>query len=313
MRTSAAFSRALVAACLCIGPTPVCAGQQASKLAKSLPIIQTDDVDRFYSLYDAAKGHPSAEQLQHGYLDKGSDGLHNLAKARNVTGAAIAARLDADPQLYSNAKRCAAVLPRVRQRLIAAMRTLVALFPEAGVPPITIAVGRGKPVAMGSPTDGVIVGLEALCGVRYFDADVEDRFVHVISHEYVHVQQPQSITEDSRPTVLQASLMEGAAEFIGEKISGAVANPGIRAEARGHEAEIETRFVADEQKTDLSDWLFNGTLDQPGDLGYWVGYRIVASYYAHATDKRRAIREILRMTDPVAFLAKSGWRPGIAL
>ncbi|HEY1607337.1 MAG TPA: hypothetical protein VGF77_17240 [Allosphingosinicella sp.] len=37
------------------------------------------------------------------------------------------------------------------------------------------------------------------------------------------------------------------------------------------------------------------------------------AYYEHARDKRRAIREILEMNDPKAFLAKSGWYPGIRL
>jgi len=71
--------------------------------------------------------------------------------------------------------------------------------------------------------------------------------------------------------------------------------------------------VADEDKADLSDWLYNGTLERPGDRGYWVGYRIVKSYYEHATDKRQAFREILQMSDPKAFLAKSRWYPGISL
>jgi hypothetical protein len=30
-------------------------------------------------------------------------------------------------------------------------------------------------------------------------------------------------------------------------------------------------------------------------------------------DKRGALREIIEMTDPKAFLAKSGWFPGIKL
>jgi uncharacterized protein YjaZ len=82
---------------------------------------------------------------------------------------------------------------------------------------------------------------------------------------------------------------------------------------RGREAEIETAFVADEDKTDLSKWLYNGTLTKPGDLGYWVGYRIAKSYYQHATDKRHALRDILEMSDAKAFLARSGWRPGMTL
>jgi hypothetical protein len=44
-----------------------------------------------------------------------------------------------------------------------------------------------------------------------------------------------------------------------------------------------------------------------------VGYRIVKAYYQHAADKRRAMRDILEMSDPQAFLAKSGWHPGIKL
>jgi hypothetical protein len=39
----------------------------------------------------------------------------------------------------------------------------------------------------------------------------------------------------------------------------------------------------------------------------------VKAYYLHAADKRQAVRDILEMHDPKAFLAKSGWRPGIAL
>jgi len=52
---------------------------------------------------------------------------------------------------------------------------------------------------------------------------------------------------------------------------------------------------------------------EPGDLGYWVGYRIVKSYYQHSRDKRQAVREILEMSDPHAFLARSGWSPGMTL
>jgi Predicted Zn-dependent protease (DUF2268) len=289
-----------------------CAEQAISDVTGG-PVIQIEEVNRFYAVYDAADGHPSAEQLQRDYLDPGSAGLHTFAKIRGITGASIAATLAKTPTIYSDAKQCAAVLPQVRERLNAAMRKLAELYPNARFLPVTIAVGRGRPVAAGGPTDGVMVGLEALCGVKYFDANLEDRFVHVIAHEYIHVQQSKSLADDEHPTVLEVSLLEGAAEFMGEMISGGVGNPGVWAEAKGHETEIETAFVPDEDKTDLSKWVYNGTLDKPGDLGYWVGYRIVKSYYQQAADKHRAIRDIFEMTDPKAFLAKSGWRPGIEL
>lgn len=277
------------------------------------PVIRIEDVTRFYQVYDAAGGHPSAEQLQHDYLDLGSDGLRTFAKLRNITGERIAANLAKDPALYADAKRCMAVLPRGRERLKVAMRKLAEVYPAAKFPPVTIAVGRGKPVGVGSPVSGVMIGLEALCGVKYFDPDMEDRFVHVLVHEYLHVQQVRALVDDDHPTVLEAALIEGAAEFMTEQIAGAVSDPGVWAEAKGRETQIETAFVPDEDKTDLSKWLYNGTIDRAGDLGYWVGYRIVKAYYQHAADKRQAVRDILEMTDPKAFLTRSGWRPGIVL
>ena len=151
--------------------------------------IHTEDVDRFHKIYDAAGGHPTAEQLQRDYLDAGSEGLHQLAKVRNITGVRIADTLTKRPELYSSARRCMAVLPRVRERVDVVLRTLVRLYPQARMPPVTIAVGRGKPVGVGSPVTGLQIGLEALCSAEWMNPNVEDRFVHVIAHEYAHVQQ----------------------------------------------------------------------------------------------------------------------------
>ena len=275
------------------------------------PSISIDDVDRFYHVYDAANGHPNADELQHHYLDKGSEGLRQFAKLRHISGTTIAGSLAMHPEMYSNARRCANVLPHARQRVAVALRKLGDLYPEAKFPSVTIAVGHGKPVGVGSPVSGVQIGLEALCAVNWMNPNLEDRFVHLIAHEYAHVQQVRALVDDEHPTVLEASLIEGAAEFTAELISGEVSSYQFIARPKGDEKEIETAFVSDEDKTDLSKWLYNGTLEKPGDLGYWVGYRIVKSYYQRASDKRAAFREILQMCDPQGFVAKSGWYPGV--
>lgn len=289
-------------------PRPASAGA-----GPAAPVVATEDVVRFYRLYDTTSGHPSADQLQHEYLDAGSDGLQRLARLRHVTGASIAETIDRHPDIYADAKRCMAVLPRVRQRVGLALRKLAQLYGEAQFPPITIAVGRGKPVGV-SDAAGVMIGLEALCAVSWLEPNLEDRFVHVIAHEYAHVQQAlrsPALYDDPKPTVLEESLIEGAAEFTAELISGSVSDTDLEAITRGREKSIETAFLADLGKTDLSQWLYNGTLTQPGDLGYWVGYRIVKSYYLHSAGKREALTQILDMTDPGAFLARSGWYPGM--
>jgi hypothetical protein len=296
-----------------LGCVAISGPARSESSSASEPVIHTEDVDRFYRIYDAARGHPSADQLQHDYLDAGSNGLHQLAKLRNVSGTAIAKTLAEHPEVYSDAKRCMAVLPPARQRLQIALQELGRLYPEARFPPVTIAIGRGKPVGVGSPVSGLQIGLEALCRSDWLNPDVEDRFVHVIAHEYAHVQQVAALVDDEHPTVLEGSLVEGAAEFTAELISGSVSSSYLTGLTKGREKEIETSFVSDMDKTDLSKWLYNSTPKKPGDLGYWVGYRIVKSYYQRAADKRRALREILEMTDPKAFLAKSGWCPGIQL
>jgi uncharacterized protein YjaZ len=190
------------------------------------------------------------------------------------------------------------------------------VYSEAQFPPVTIAISRGKPVGVADST-GVMIGLEALCAINYLNPNIEDRFVHTIAHEYTHVQQAvrsPALYNKPQPTVLESSLLEGAADFTAALITEEVAFHSPYAPSdTALDKEIETQFVADEDKTDLSQWIDNGTLTDPGDLGYWVGYRIVKSYYDHAADKRKALREILEMRDPKAFLANSGWYPGIRL
>jgi len=278
------------------------------------PLILTEDVSRFYRVYDAAGGHPNAEQLERDYLAPGSQGLHEFAKLRNVTGARIADTIAKNPALYEDARRCLTILPGVKLRLTAAFDELARLYPQAKFAPVTLLVGRGRPTGITNPA-GVSIGLEALCAADFMNPNLEDRFVHTIAHEYGHIQQPADVQalEPGAPgvTLLRMSLIEGVAEFTAELISGDVGYYQHKFWTKGHEAQIEATFVADEDKTDVSAWLNNGpgTAEHPDDLGYWVGYRIVKSYYQHAADKRRALREIFEMRDPKAFVAKSGWQP----
>jgi hypothetical protein len=285
-------------------------------VAPAQPVISTVDVTRFYALYASTGGHPTAEELQRDYIDVGSGGLHRLATERRVTGASIAANLAKHPEEYMNAKRCMVVLPNVRMRLLTVFQTYVTLYPQAQFPPITIAVSRGKPAGIADES-GVIIGLEALCGVQWMNPNMEERFVHIITHEYTHVQQAlanPTFYNEANPTLLDRSLAEGAAEFMAELASGEsgeLAYGDFASRTRGHELAIDKAFVADENSTDLSNWIDNSTVTTCGDLGYWVGYRIVKSYYEHAANKRQAVSDIIQMNDPKAFLAESGWYPGI--
>lgn len=126
--------------------------------------------------------------------------------------------------------------------------------------------------------------------------------VHLLAHEYAHIQQPEALQalEPGNPeaTVLRISLGEGAAEFIAELISGGISEQWLTVWTKGREEEIGEAFLRDRDKTNLSAWLYNG-------------YRVVRRYYFHASDKHAALEKIFNMNDPKAFLAASGWRPGL--
>jgi hypothetical protein len=279
------------------------------------PEIRTDDVDRFYRVYAAANGRPAAEVLQRDYLDHASPGLIQLAKVRNITAERMAKAIETRPRIYEDARRCAAHLPRAKARLGQALRKLGEIYPQARFPAVTVVVGRGNPVGVGD-TSGVYIGLEALCAWTTPDPNEEDRLVHVIAHEYIHVQQAAFAEENPEDSVLRVSLTEGVAEFLGELISGSVAYKHLAAAGRGREAEYEAAFAKDiDRKAQGSAWVYNGlgTPERPGDLGYWIGYRIAKAYYVNAPDKAAAIREIIELRDEKALLARSGWSPGVDL
>lgn len=57
------------------------AERSPSSTATAAPAIHIEDVERFYEVYDAAGGRPSAEQLQRDYIDPGSDGLSPASRS----------------------------------------------------------------------------------------------------------------------------------------------------------------------------------------------------------------------------------------
>lgn len=291
---------------------PVMTNAQAASSSSPDPRIIIDDVERFYALYDAHGGEPSAVALQN-YIDGGSTGLGVFAERRRITGERIARKIAESPEIYTGARKCVAALPAAKVRLGDALAELKGIYPKANYPAVTVVIGAGKPVGIGYRDTGVQIGLEALCAVDYFNPDLEGRLVGVIAHEYIHVQQTAELTELSEGTLLDHAVAEGIAEFVGELISGEVTFSHFDELTAGREKEIETAFLEARNETDLSDWMFNGSLEEPGDLGYWVGYRIAKAYYTQSEDKSAAVRDMLETTDAQAFLERSGWYPGIDL
>ena len=276
-------------------------------------VVRTDDVDRFYRVYDAAHGHPTAAQLQAQYLALGSEALHQFVVSRIDSADKLAQAIEKRPADFAQARSCLPALARTREQLPAVYARLAALHPASTFPPVTFVIGRDS--TGGTTTrDGIVIGLETMCHLDFMGADVGDRFTHIIAHELAHVQQPAGQV-DAPPgtTLLFQSLLEGGAEFMAELTSDDVSYGHMKTWTRGRECAIEQAFRKDAPGSDISHWLYNGfgTPDKPGDLGYWVGYRIAKAYYANAVDKKQAISDLLDVNsgNAAALLEHSGWAP----
>jgi len=130
-----------------------------------------------------------------------------------------------------------------------------------------------------------------------------EKLPFVVAYESCHFNQ----NYPKQRSVLEKSIQEGACDFIAELIAGEPLNPSQKIYGDQHEADLWREFQAEMNGTDLSKWMYNGfkVKNRPGDLSYYMGYKISKSYYQNAKNKRQAIREVLNIKDFSDFFKKS--------
>lgn len=268
--------------------------------------IVTTDLALFFEIYDAANGKPDAKALQR-YLDHGSPGVQGFIPDRISSAENLARVIAAEPAVYTAARTCARNLGKLKSRVADAFRKMADLDTASRFLTVYLVIGANNSGGTANETSQMI-GLEVLCTPPVpTEVPLDIRLTRIIAHEMVHTLQ-QGFADK---TVLGYSLNEGVPELIAELTTGSITNAHLLEWTKGHEAEIERRFAAQMNSTDFSPWLYGGpgTPQAPGDLGYWVGYRIAKAFYDRASDKRAAIQQMLEATDALAFLKASGWQP----
>jgi len=290
-------------------------------------IVDVRDADRFAALFARTDGHPTADQLQREYLDKGSDGVRIFTPGRIENAKALADHVAANRDQYRRAiDHC---LPLARQSnadLRAIYLALRGLYPDRPLPRIYIVFGRGNSGGTANP-EAQVLGLEVLCDPLPEPAVFRQRLRMFFAHETVHTWQPAN-GGNQTDLLLRAALAEGAADYVASLVLGAAPSPEREAWAAPREAEVWREFLRDVAATrSLTDaqyegnkpaitalrrWIGNyGAAPEgwPFEMGYWVGMRIWQRYVASAADKNAAIETVLRWTDPEAILAAGGFKP----
>lgn len=279
--------------------------------------IEIGDVTRFLHVLDtlgaARTYNDSALVLFRDYYLPGSPGLRAFIRARISSPFELLDQMTSHHAYYAHLPRSLAALAAAQTEIRVALRRFKQLWPEARFADTYFLVGRMNSGGTTSRT-AVLIGAE----MYGRDADAPESELipweravlrdlsmvpTIVLHEQMHVNQPGV----QRPTLLMQALVEGGADFVAELVTGRNINEHVHAWADPREAALWEEFRAAMDGYDYTSWFGSSRPDRPADVGYWMGYRIARAYYLHASDKLRAIGDILHVSDADAFLAASGY------
>jgi hypothetical protein len=273
-------------------------------------------------VFDKASLKDAAELFQREYIEPGTAGLHDFLESRIQNGRYLAGTIAARPRYYEAIRESTLAVdktPAIKEAIRASFHRLKEVYPDAVFPDVYFVIGRMNSAGTVS-SSGLLIGVEM--NARSESTPVDEltdweravtgqiaNLPNIVAHELIHIQQPDGAAQS---TLLEKALNEGGADFMGEMISGGIINRSQRTYGDAHEQALWAEFRKDMLGADLSGWLFQGdrAKDRPADLGYYIGYKICEAFYRRATDKREAVRRILRITDPEGFLRESGYGGG---
>jgi len=269
-----------------------------------------DDVENFVRVYQLlSTGSDMAEVLQAEYLDKGTVGLATFVQKYDLTAERLAKAIGKHEEVYASLGKLPPWLASQRSTLKAAFVEFKRIVPHAVFPPTYFLVGSYRGIGSGS-AEGQLISVER------FDPSEEKKLKTMIVHELTHFQQAMAIGPEEyvalygpKKNLLGLTIREGAAEFVTDRVTGAVTQHEARAYVMEREKGLWKRFEKEMNGRETGEWMAVTPSDpnQPPLMAYMIGYRIVEAYYNRSEDKSVAVREILSVTDYPAFLEQSGY------
>lgn len=317
----------LASICLALcAPVGLCAQDQPPPADPLTAQVDTQDAERFATLWNKTSGHPTAAQLDAEYIGGSGTGVRLFVPLRKLTGSSIASAIAAHPDWYADAvAKCLPWVAASTPDLRAIYLSLHGLLPERPLPQIYMLIGRGNTGGTAAP-GAQLLGLEVLCREARtpiaFRAELRSFFAHETAHTFqTMTDTPGQIAEP----LLTQILAEGGADYVAQLVTGEVPDVAREAYGHAHERELWVQFTKDRAEANLNysetsgftpagkaalgHWLYNGSRGRldgwERDMGYWLGAQIAAAYVEHALDRHAAIRELLAPEDPAQILLKS--------
>ncbi|WP_104991310.1 hypothetical protein [Deinococcus sp. NW-56] len=290
-----------------------------------MPQPITTDVPRFWQAFEHLDAPDAIDHFQRFYLDAGTPGVQAFIPERIVSAESLVTAVRARRAYYASIReRSLATLSDLGPRLDAVLARLPEVVPGAPTDDVYFVIGAmnsGGTLSRGEAGTFAIIGLEFFCagpGAITDDLNSWERAVirtpdalpSIVAHELVHTLQP--VPQDAEPTLLLHCLAEGAAEYVGELISGEVINPSLHEYGLTHELTLRARFQRDMAAgVGPEHWLYQGNraVDEPADLGYFIGAQIMRAYHGRYRDRPDVMHDLLHraLLEPRAFARKSGY------
>ena len=269
-----------------------------------------DDAHHFIAAMErVAAGADLVQTLEKEYFGKATAGLKQMITKYPFTAQDLADAMDRYPDDYKRIARSVEMLEARVEEFRDAYRRYKKFAPDIVFPPTYFIVEKHRGIGSGSP-DGQLISIE-----RRSDESI-GRIETLLIHELTHFQQLVSAGSDEfyalfgpKKSLLGLAIREGAAEFVADRITGRMTQEDARGYVVDHEAEIWKRFQGQMLGDETNGWMWStpAESDQPRDMAYVFGARLVETYYENAADKREALREIFAVTDYMSFLEKSGY------
>ncbi len=263
------------------------------------------DIDNFWIAFDKTFSNYNGNAFNDEYIKNGSDGVRNfMDNERIVSADTLKSFVLANKSKYEAVRRNTVSLSSTEKQIRSVYHTFKNLFPQSKFPPVYFVIGRFNTGGTATPAYQII-GAEM---------NEPNNITHIVAHELIHSN--QNIPYKYK-ILLEQCIIEGSADFLGELISGKIANTAAYEYAKGREKFLWDDFVKDQnlgEDDSFSNWLYGGERKdkRPQDVGYYIGYVITKAFYEKATDKQLAINEILNISDCKEFLSKSSYAPSLA-
>ena len=285
-----------------------------------------DDLEAFSRAFDPdLKEVDLATAFELEYFKNGSPGLAEYARRFALTPESLATRVLNNPLFFASLEDLGERVETQRPAMDAAFAKLLDFHPDATFLPVYFLV-TGLSSGGQASQQGLLISADRFALTdEWVDSDLFrngrlrplPEITHLVAHELAHIQQVLAQGMDRYvsiygpdKSVLALAIREGTADFVAKLISGDHVNPIAHEYGMAHEEAIWNEFKKDYTNSETGEWFFvkpTGHEEWPQDIGYFVGFRIVQSYYENAKDKTEAFQEILSVTDYDLFLQKSGY------